>query len=138
MNTKIAMPRRLGAVALQRREVSGVIVDHSCIVLHQALKQFTVYLADMQPGKQGDIPCVIAVRAFIDAPDIQQLLLRIHPDGAGRCEVALYIAGGAAFGNVLIPHGRDRPCNCHNVPFLTHTKPSPSLTDHDFWRMKNS
>lgn len=85
MNTKIRLPRRLGAVALQRREVSGIIVNHGCIVLQQALKQFAVYLADVQHGKQGDIPGVIAVRAFIDAPDIQQLLLRITrmaPEGA--------------------------------------------------------
>ena len=94
MNTKIRLPRRLGAVALQRREVSGIIVNHSCIVLQQALKQFTIYLADVQPGKQGDIPGVIAVRAFIDAPDIQQLLLRIHPDGAGRCKSRFTLQAG--------------------------------------------
>ena len=61
MNTKIRLPRRLGAVALQRREVSGIIVNHGCIVLQQALKQFTVYLADVQPGKQGDILDIILV-----------------------------------------------------------------------------
>jgi hypothetical protein len=84
--------------------------------------KLTVYFTDWQAGEQREIPGVIAVRAFINAPDIQQLLLGIHPDGAGRGEVAFYIAGGAAFGNVLIPHRRDSPCDFHNVPFLTHTK----------------
>ena len=59
-------------------------MNHGCIVLQQALKQFTVYLADVQPENRA-IFRVIAVRAFIDAPDIQQLLLRITrmaPEGA--------------------------------------------------------
>lgn len=98
------------------------MLNRCCIIDHQTVVKLTVYFTDWQPGEQREIPGVIAVRASIDAPDIQQLLLRIHPDGAGRGEVAFYIAGGAAFGNVLIPHRRDSPCDFHNVPFLTHTK----------------
>ncbi|EJK92967.1 hypothetical protein UUU_02650 [Klebsiella pneumoniae subsp. pneumoniae DSM 30104 = JCM 1662 = NBRC 14940] len=43
------------------------------------MKKLAVNFADVQTRKQGDIPGVITVCAFIDTPHVQHLLLRINP-----------------------------------------------------------
>lgn len=49
------------------------MLNRGGIVAHQPMIKLAVNFTDVQTRKQGDIPGVIAVCAFIDTPYIQQL-----------------------------------------------------------------
>lgn len=111
--------------------------DRACVIANDPRKKIAVNTADRESREQIDIPGIIAMKALIDAPDIKQLLLRIHSESPGRDEIAFDIAGRTALRNALISHGTDSPCDVHVDPFLTHTKTDSSWTNHEFCYAKN-